>query len=80
MGSIYGRDKRVSSVISELTWVHSDTGVRGGHGKDGSGQFHNELKDIIDNSNSLDEFNSSINNLIERWQIDPSVVPSLELN
>ncbi|MDO6459238.1 polymorphic toxin-type HINT domain-containing protein [Granulosicoccaceae sp. 1_MG-2023] len=58
--------KEFRSVISELTWVHPDTGVSGVHGKDRSGQFHNELKHIIDNRNSLDEFNSDINNLIER--------------
>ncbi|MDX8355185.1 hypothetical protein, partial [Cognatiyoonia sp. IB215182] len=47
------------------------------HGADGSGQFHNELRDIIDKSTSLDQFNARVVTLRDRWQIDPSLLPEL---
>ncbi len=69
--------QRFRTRTDELTWTHPDTGVRGGHGADGSGQFHNELRDIIDNSTSLDQFNTGVTALRDRWQIDPSLLPEL---
>ena len=52
-------------------------GILGGHGGKGSGKFHNELRDIIDNSSSLDDFNRRVQQLRDRWQIDPSILPDL---
>jgi len=69
--------QRFRTRTDELTWTHPDTGVRGGHGADGSGQFHNELRDIIDNSSSLDQFNTGVTALRDRWQVDPSLLPEL---
>ena len=34
-------------------------------------------KDIIDNSSSLDEFNIGVQQLRDRWQIEPSLLPDL---
>jgi filamentous hemagglutinin len=69
--------QRFRTRTDELTWTHPTTGVRGGHGADGSGQFHNELRDIIDTSTSLDQFNARVIILRDRWQIDPSLLPEL---
>jgi hypothetical protein len=66
--------KRFRTETDELTWIHPDTGLPGG---DGSGQFHNELKVIIDNSRSLDGFNTSLSRLLERWSIAPELLPPL---
>ncbi|WP_311567297.1 DUF6862 domain-containing protein [Photobacterium arenosum] len=67
--------KRFRTQTKDLNWTHPDTGLPGGHGGNGSGQFHNELRDIIDNSNSLDEFNSGVQKLKNRWSIEPSILP-----
>jgi hypothetical protein len=69
--------KRFRTRTTELTWIHPETGVPGGHGGDGSGLFHNELKAIIDNSSTLEEFNNAIIQLRDRWQIDPNLLPTL---
>lgn len=69
--------RRFRTKIDELNWTNPETGIPGGHGKDGSGTFHHELKGIIDNSKSLDEFNAEIIKLRDRWQIDPDLLPSL---
>jgi hypothetical protein len=69
--------KRFRTSTTELTWTHPDTGVLGGHGGNGSGRFHNELKEIIDNSSTLEEFNSGVLRLRDRWQIDPDLFPPL---
>ena len=44
---------------------------------DGSTMFHNELKAIIDSSQSLEEFNRSIIRLRDKWQINPNLLPTL---
>lgn len=41
------------------------------------GTFHNELKDVIDNSKSLEAFNAGIMKLTDRWQVDPKLLPPL---
>ena len=72
-----GEIRRFRTRTSDLKWTHPDTGRPGAHGGYGSGQFHNELKDIIDNSSSLDEFNKGVQQLRDRWQIEPSLLPDL---
>lgn len=56
---------------------HGSTGLPGKHGGHGSGSFHNELKDVIDSSKSLEEFNLRVIELRDRWKIDPSLLPPL---
>ena len=46
-------------------------------GGNASGAFHNELKAVIDNSKSLNEFNNGVTALRDRWKIDPSLLPDL---
>ena len=60
-------------MINRNTLPNSDT--LGMHGKTGSGTFHKELLEIIDNSKSLDQFHIQLETLITRWKIDPSVLP-----
>ena len=70
--------KRFRTGTEELVWTHPVTGVPGGHRiGEGSGDFHNELKAIIDNSQSLEQFNRGVTDLVQRWQIDPSLLPPL---
>ena len=77
--------KRFRTEITQLKWrVPNDVanigGSFGGHGSTGSTRFHNELQVIITNSNSLQDFNTGVNRLIERWDIDPSLLPRLISN
>ncbi|WP_259404533.1 contractile injection system protein, VgrG/Pvc8 family [Pseudoalteromonas sp. SG45-1] len=67
--------KRVRTKISELKWKVPDSDILGMHGKKGSGTFHKELLEIIDNSKSLEQFHIQLETLITRWKIDPSVLP-----
>lgn len=67
--------KRVRTKISELKWKVPNSSTPGMHGKKGSGTFHKELLEIIDNSKSLDQFHTQLETLITRWKIDPSVLP-----
>ena len=76
-GVSMGEIKRFRTEIPELKWTHPDTGRPGAHDGYGSGKFHNELKYIIDNSSSLDEFNNGVLQLRDRWQIEPSLLPDL---
>ncbi|WP_232463093.1 hemagglutinin repeat-containing protein [Stenotrophomonas sp. WZN-1] len=69
--------KRFRTKTEELKWTNPADGKLGGHGGNGSGAFHNELGRIIDESRSLEEFNSSIIILRDRWKIDPSLLPPL---
>jgi filamentous hemagglutinin len=69
--------QRFRTKTSELTWVNPIDGVPGGHGGNASGAFHNELKAVIDNSKSLNEFNKGVTALRDRWKIDPSLLPEL---
>jgi len=69
--------QRFRTKTSELTWVNPIDGVPGGHGGNASGAFHNELKAVIDNSKSLNEFNNGVTALRDRWKIDPSLLPDL---
>ncbi len=69
--------QRFRTKTDELKWIRPEDGAIGGHGGLGSGQFHNELKSIIDNSKSLEEFNTGIVSLRDRWGINPSRLPEL---
>ena len=69
--------KRFRTNTTDLKWTDPDTGAIGNHGSTGSGKFHNELKNIIDNSSSLDDFNSGVIGLRDRWNIDPDLLPEL---
>ncbi|WP_460750507.1 hypothetical protein [Marinomonas epiphytica] len=51
--------KRFRTKTADLKWKDPDTGISGGHGSTGSGKFHNELKDVIDNSSSLSNWGQS---------------------
>lgn len=68
---------RFRTRTQDLRWVNPNDGLPGGHGGHGSGTFHNELRDIIDNSSSLDDFNHGVQQLRDRWQIDPALLPDL---
>ena len=77
--------KRFRTDIPDLTWKVPDDvpnigGSLGGHGSTGSTTFHNELQTVISNSNSISEFNTGLNNLINRWDIDPNLLPPLISN
>jgi filamentous hemagglutinin len=69
--------QRFRTKTTELKWISPIDGKPGGHGGYGSGTFHNELKAVIDNSKSLDEFNLGIISLQSRWKIDPDLLPPL---
>ncbi|WP_222103457.1 pre-toxin TG domain-containing protein, partial [Chitinimonas sp. BJB300] len=69
--------QRFRTKTTELKWTSPIDGKHGGHGAHASGAFHNELKAVIDNSKSLDDFNSGIIRLRDRWKIDPNLLPSL---
>ncbi|MCO7201890.1 hypothetical protein NH462_22765, partial [Pseudoalteromonas sp. OANN1] len=67
--------KRFRSEINELKWVSPIDGRSGMHGKSGSGTFHKELLELIDNSKNLSTFNTRLDVLIKRWKIDPTIIP-----
>ncbi|MDI6529504.1 hypothetical protein QMA71_28575, partial [Pseudomonas otitidis] len=69
--------QRFRTKTTELKWISPVDGKPGGHGSHASSTFHNELKAVIDNSKSLDEFNLGIISLRDRWKIDPKLLPSL---
>nr|WP_312108601.1 hemagglutinin repeat-containing protein [Stenotrophomonas indicatrix] len=69
--------KRFRTKTKDLKWTNPADGKPGGHGGHGSGTFHNELGRIIDESKSLEEFNSGIIILRDRWKIDPALLPPL---
>lgn len=61
----------------DLTGVNPTTGEVFVHGGHGSTAFHKELRSIIQTSNSLEDFNSRLIELVERWEIDPNLLPPL---
>jgi hypothetical protein len=67
--------QRFRTRTESLKWINPNDGTPGGHGKAGSGVFHNELKSIIDSSSSLKEFNERLLELTKRWNIDPNLLP-----
>ncbi|MFS5596692.1 hypothetical protein V2V61_11085 [Streptococcus agalactiae] len=69
--------QRFRTRTSELDWVNPYTGVKGGHGGNGSTTFHNELKAVIDGSKPLEDFNRGVILLRDKWKIDPSLLPKL---
>ncbi|QCM13004.1 filamentous hemagglutinin N-terminal domain-containing protein [Agrobacterium tumefaciens] len=52
-----------------LTWINPQTGLPGKHGGSGSGTFHFELGQLIDNSSNVGELNSGLISLGHRWNI-----------
>ncbi|MFD0727519.1 putative Ig domain-containing protein [Lysobacter brunescens] len=77
---------RFTTGTLDLKWVVPGTGVRGAHtvivngekvSGPGSKQFHNELRAVIVNSNSLREYNAGVIALRDRWKIDPALLPPL---
>ncbi|RLK58472.1 hypothetical protein BCL79_0016, partial [Stenotrophomonas rhizophila] len=69
--------QRFRTKTSELDWVNPYTGVKGGHGRDSSTTFHNELKAVIDGSKSLEDFNRGVMLLRDKWKIEPHLLPEL---
>jgi filamentous hemagglutinin len=61
----------------DLVGVNPITGEKFIHGSTSSGTFHNELRAMIQSSGSLNEFNLKLLQLIEKWQINPSLLPPL---
>ncbi|OZG70288.1 hypothetical protein BTA51_26570 [Hahella sp. CCB-MM4] len=82
---------RFTSETEKLKWTipddlgHEHSGARGGHteivggekqsGK-GSGTLHRELRAIIQASHNVDEFNTKLLELLDRWKIDRSLLPT----
>lgn len=69
--------QRFRTRTTELKWVSPIDGQPGNHGGHASSVFHNELKSLIDNSRSLEDFNAGIIALRDRWKIDPKLLPPL---
>jgi filamentous hemagglutinin len=72
--------KRFRIKTDSLEWINPATGLPGRHGGHGSGSFHSELKAVIDNSKSLDEFNAGVIKLRDWWKIDPSLLPPFPIS
>ena len=53
-------------------WSHPSSGV---DNSSASRAFHNELSQMIDNSATLRDFQNNLPGLLNRWGVDPSVVP-----
>ncbi|WP_353653756.1 hypothetical protein [Labrenzia sp. R5_0] len=53
----------------KLNWINPQTGLPGKHGGHGSGAFHNELGQLIDNSGNVGELQSGLVSLGHRWAI-----------
>jgi len=57
------------TTTKNLTWINPITGLPGKHGGHGSGPFHHELGQLIDNSKNMGELNSGLISLSHRWNI-----------
>ncbi|AEA42346.1 hypothetical protein Fluta_0338 [Fluviicola taffensis DSM 16823] len=68
---------RFRTKTLDLTGVNPNSGAVFTHGGAGSTLFHNELRAVIQSSNSLADFNTRLVQLINRWQIDPNLLPPL---
>jgi hypothetical protein len=68
---------RFRTKTLDLTGVNPTTGATFVHGGAGSTAFHNELRTMIQSSTSLADFNTRLAQLVNRWQIDPSLLPPL---
>lgn len=55
------------TVTRNLQWINPHTGLPGTHGGHGSGAFHHELSQLINNSRNLGELRSGLINLSHRW-------------
>lgn len=69
--------KRFTTKTRDLTWTNPRTGEPGRHGGNGSTEFHNKLKEIIDGSTSLEDFNREVLQLVNDWGIRPDLLPAL---
>lgn len=65
--------------IKNLTWTVpnglANAGQKGWHGGKGSGAFHHELGQLIDNSKNLQEFRAGLIRLGQRWSIPNIPLP-----
>ena len=68
---------RFRTKTLDLTGINPTTGANFVHGGAGSTAFHNELRTMIQSSTSLTDFNTKLAQLVNRWQIDPSLLPPL---
>ncbi|MDI9873199.1 hypothetical protein [Flectobacillus rivi] len=68
---------RFRTKTLDLTGVNPNTGAVFTHGGAGSTLFHNELRTVIQSSSSLADFNTRLMQLINRWQINPNLLPPL---
>jgi Fibronectin type III domain len=68
---------RFRTKTLDLTGINPTTGATFVHGGAGSTAFHNELRTMIQSSTSLTDFNTKLAQLVNRWQIDPSLLPPL---
>jgi len=74
-------DLKGTNPIDGTSFAHS---VKNAEGKivsgPGSKTFHNELQGVIQNSKNLNEFNTGVEVLIDKWKIDKSLIPSFPTN
>lgn len=70
--------------IDEITWTvpgewvtEDTTAGHGTHDGNGAVRFHLLLKDIIDESTSIAEFNTKLQKLVKDWDVKPSLLPLL---
>ncbi len=68
---------RFRTKTLDLTGINPVNGEVFIHGGAGSSAFHIELRALIQQSNSLLEFNEGLKILIERWKIDPNLLPPI---
>ena len=81
---------RIRTKTLELVGTNPKTGEKFAHsikntkGKvqsgPGSKTFHIELQEKIVSSNTLEELNKEISNLLKRWEINPELVPPFKTN
>jgi len=68
---------RFRTKTLDLTGINPITGEKFVHGGAGSTAFHKELRTTIESSTSLNDFNSRLVQLVNRWQIDPNLLPTI---
>lgn len=72
---------RFRTKTEKLKWTipkgYDDVGQLGQHGGKGSTRLHIELRDAITKSKNLNEFNFGVQQLVEKWKIDPKLHPEL---
>lgn len=68
---------RFRTKTLDLTGTNPVTGATFIHGGAGSTAFHNELRTMIQSSSSLTDFNTRLAQLVNRWRIDPILLPPI---